>query len=43
MAIDYAENLVQLLAVLSALLICLFQYIRQKENIWIFDARWEIL
>ena len=36
MAIDYAENLVQLLAVLSALLICLFQYIRQKENIWIY-------
>ena len=36
MAIDYAENLVQLLAVLSALLICLFQYIRQKETIGIY-------
>ena len=36
MVLDYAENVIQLIATLSALLICLFQYISHKKRAWIY-------
>ena len=36
MALEYAENSVQLLANLIALLLCLFQYISNKKKGWIY-------
>ena len=36
MALDYAENIVQLLTCLAALLMCLFQYISHKGRGWVF-------
>ena len=35
---DYTENIVQLLANMTALLICLFQYISDKKRAWIYAA-----
>ena len=36
MALDYAENIVQLSVNLIALLMCLFRYISNKRNTWVY-------
>ena len=36
MFLEYAENVVQLLACLIALLFCLFQYISGKQKGWVY-------
>ena len=36
MVLEYAENTVQLLANLTALLLCLFQYINSGRKGWIY-------
>ena len=38
MNLDYAENIIQLLVNMAALLICLFQYIGRKRRGWIYAA-----
>ena len=35
---DYAENIIQLLANMTALLICLFQHISDKKRAWVYAA-----
>ena len=42
MNLEYAENLVQLLANMTALLICLFQYISDKKRAWKYAAAFYI-
>lgn len=36
MILDFAENIIQLLANMAAFLICLFQYIHRKNRTWIY-------
>ncbi len=38
MVIDYIENIVQLLATITALLMCLFRYISRNARGWIYGT-----